>query len=176
MKQFLLMLLCALSLSAAAQYMITERGYFYSPSGFTCKHGHIYTADMTTMVKAGWYSRDDWDQHYLVDRVIEIPSGAEVIPSHLLYNPTGEPATGCNWLYAVIIPKSVQWIATDAFLMPQVVFFSGETQVESAPVVKSDDARELARFDVAGNKLSAPEPGVNIVLMSDGTAHKVLVK
>ena len=176
MKRILFLLLLTMSLSASAQYMITEKGYYYNPDGYTCRYGHIYTKDFKTMVKAGWYGREDWDQHYLVEKLIEIPSGAEVIPSHLLYGPAGEAATGYNWLYAVVIPSSVQWIATDAFLMPRVVFFSGESDVESAPAIQVDkNATELARFNIEGQRLDAPQPGVNIVLMSDGTAHKILV-
>lgn len=133
MKKVLLLLFAMMSLAASAQYMITEKGYFFSPDGFKCKHGHIYTKDMKTLVRTGWYGRDDWDQHYLVEKLIEIPSGAEVIPSNFLYNPGGEAATGYNWLYAVVIPSSVLWIAPDAFMMSRVVFFSGETPVESAP-------------------------------------------
>jgi hypothetical protein len=177
MKKTLLLLFAMVSLATSAQYMITDKGYFYSPDGFKCRHGHIYTNDMKTLVRTGWYGRDDWDQHYLVEKLIEVPSGAEVIPSHFLYGPAGEAATGYNWLYAVVIPSSVQWIATDAFLMPRVVFFSGETPVESAPEINADpNATELARFNVEGQRIDGPQPGVNIVLMSDGTAHKVMVK
>lgn len=177
MKKTLLLLFAMVSLATSAQYMITDKGYFYSPDGFKCRHGHIYTNDMKTLVRTGWYGRDDWDQHYLVEKLIEVPSGAEVIPSHFLYGPAGEAATGYNWLYAVVIPSSVQWIATDAFLMPRVVFFSGETPVESAPEINADpNATELARFNVEGQRIDGPQSGVNIVLMSDGTAHKVMVK
>jgi len=177
MRKILFLLFSVLSLAASAQYMITDRGYFYSADGFQCKHGHIYTKDMKTLVRTGWYGRDDWDQHYLVEKLIEVPSGAEVIPSNMLYGPAGEAATGYNWLYAVVIPSSVQWIATDAFMMPRVVFFSGETPVESAQNIQADpNATELARFNVEGQRIDDPQPGVNIVLMSDGTAHKVMVK
>lgn len=177
MRKLVFLLLSMLSLAASAQYMITDKGYFYSPDGFKCKHGHIYTKDMKTLVRTGWYGRDDWDQHFLVEKLIEVPSGAEVIPSNFLYNPVGEAATGYNWLYAVVIPSSVQWIATDAFMMSRVVFFTGETPVESAPGITADpNATELARFNVEGQLLDGPEPGINIVLMSDGTAHKVMVK
>lgn len=130
MRKILLLLLASISLATSAQVMITDKGYFFSPDGFKCKYGHIYTKDLKTMVRAGWYGRDDWDQHYLVEKLIEIPSGAQVIPSHLLYGPAGEAATGYNWLYAVVIPSSVLWIAPDAFLMPRVVFFSGERRWE----------------------------------------------
>ena len=42
--------------------------------------------------------------------------------------------------------------------------------------VNSSDATEVARFTVDGRAISAPEAGVNIVKMSDGTVKKVLVK
>ena len=149
MRKILLLLLASISLATSAQVMITDKGYFFSPDGFKCKYGHIYTKDLKTMVRAGWYGRDDWDQHYLVEKLIEIPSGAQVIPSHLLYGPAGEAATGYNWLYAVVIPSSVLWIAPDAFLMPRVVFFSGESEVGAAPQLNADpNATELARFNI----------------------------
>ena len=62
-------------------------------------------------------------------------------------------------------------------MMPRVVFFTGETPVESASIIQADpNATELARFNVEGQRIDSPQPGVNIVLMSDGTAHKVMVK
>ena len=33
-------------LNLNAQNMITEKGYYYSPNGFVCYEGDIYTADM----------------------------------------------------------------------------------------------------------------------------------
>ena len=177
MKKILLLLFALLSMSVSGQTQITDKGYFYSPDGFKCKHGHIYTKDMKTLVRTGWYGRDDWDQHYLVEKLIEVPSGAEVIPSNFLYNPVGEAATGYNWLYAVVIPSSVHWIATDAFMMARVVFFTGETPVESVSSINADpNATELARFNVEGQRIDGPQSGVNIVLMSDGTARKVFIK
>lgn len=178
MKKFFLFLFALMTLAcASSQEMITDKGYFYSAEGFTCKHGNIYTSDGKTMVRSGWYSRDDWDQHYLVDKLIEIPSGAQVIPSNLLYGPAGEAATGYNWLYAVVIPSSVKWIATDAFMMPRVVFFSGESEAEAIEAVTPDsNATEIARFNIEGMRITQPQQGVNIVLMSDGTARKQLVK
>ena len=49
----------------------------------------------------------------------------------------------------------------------------GSTGIE---VVKANDATEVARYTVDGRAISAPEAGVNIVKMSDGTVKKVLVK
>lgn len=42
--------------------------------------------------------------------------------------------------------------------------------------IKTDAASESARYNVAGQRLSEPQPGINIVRFSDGTARKELVK
>jgi len=42
--------------------------------------------------------------------------------------------------------------------------------------VKENKAKEIARYTIDGIKLSAPQKGVNIVIMSDGTTKKVFVK
>ena len=49
----------------------------------------------------------------------------------------------------------------------------GSTGIE---VVKANDATEVARYTVDGRAISAPQTGVNIVMMSDGTVRKVIVK
>ena len=70
-------------LNLNAQNMITEKGYYYSPNGFVCYEGDIYTADMKNMVKSCYpFIRDLTSFHH----EIRIPSGAEVIPSHLIYH------------------------------------------------------------------------------------------
>lgn len=43
-------------------------------------------------------------------------------------------------------------------------------------VEAATDAREVARFSVDGRQLSTPQPGLNIIRMSDGTSKKVWVK
>ena len=43
-------------------------------------------------------------------------------------------------------------------------------------VVKNSDATEVARYTIDGRAINAPQAGVNIVKMSDGTVKKVLVK
>lgn len=43
-------------------------------------------------------------------------------------------------------------------------------------VEAATDAREVVRFSVDGRQLSAPQPGLNIIKMSDGTSRKVWVK
>ena len=40
----------------------------------------------------------------------------------------------------------------------------------------TDDVTEIARYDVNGRKLSAPQKGINIIRYSDGSAKKIIVK
>lgn len=66
-----------------------------------------------------------------------------------------------NWQEQVVSP---------AFRIDDLV----STAVEEVEAVT--DAREVARYSVDGRQLSAPQPGVNIIKMSDGTSKKVWVK
>ncbi len=66
-----------------------------------------------------------------------------------------------NWQEQVVSP---------AFRIDDLVS-TGVEEVEAA-----GDAREVARYSVDGRQLSAPQPGLNIVRMSDGTSRKVWVK
>jgi hypothetical protein len=40
----------------------------------------------------------------------------------------------------------------------------------------SDNAVETARYNINGHKINAPQHGVNIIRMSDGTVKKVVIK
>lgn len=46
----------------------------------------------------------------------------------------------------------------------------------NAPISATPAAQEKARYAIDGRKLSAPQSGVNIVVMSDGTTRKIIVK
>lgn len=181
MKKILVMLaVFCLSSSVFAQVEITEKGYFYSPDGFVCKDGNIYTADMKTVVRFGFLSDQagqSWDEDYGYKMVI--PEGAEVIPSNVLYHPT--PHHHINntrdCLYSVVIPSSVKYIAVDAFIFPFVRFFNsgGSLSIPEKTNEKSN-TREVARYNLQGQKIDNPQSGINIVQMSDHTAHKELIK
>ncbi len=51
-------------------------------------------------------------------------------------------------------------------------YSSRQTGVETVGVA---DAVEVARYDVAGRRLSAPVKGINIIVYSDGTTRKVML-
>ena len=42
--------------------------------------------------------------------------------------------------------------------------------------ISTTEVEEVARYNAQGVRLNAPAPGINIVIMSDGTAKKVIVK
>ncbi len=61
--------------------------------------------------------------------------------------------------------------------MDQVVspaFRIDDQAYSSVATVGSDDAREVARYNLAGQRIDANTPGVAIIRMSDGTARKVI--
>lgn len=66
-----------------------------------------------------------------------------------------------NWQEQVVSP---------AFRIDDLI----STAVEE--VAAAVDVREVARYSVDGRQLSAPQPGLNIIRMSDGTSRKVWVK
>ena len=55
-------------------------------------------------------------------------------------------------------------------------FFFYDTVEAGVESVNADDAVEVERFNLDGTRLTAPQKGINIVRMSDGTTRKVLVK
>ena len=55
-------------------------------------------------------------------------------------------------------------------------FFFYDTVEAGVENVDADDAVEVERFNLDGTRLTAPQKGINIVRMSDGTTRKVLVK
>lgn len=182
--KFLLLVALLCSVGVSAQVDITDKGYFFSADGFTCKNGNLYTADLRTMVRAGYAEvniDDPYDyQYYAYTSIIEVPSGAEIIPSNLVYSPTGMRYASSSTTemracrYIIIIPSSVHFIATDAFMMPNVLFYTGESSVQTLST--DNNVKEVARFNLNGQRLREPQEGINIVLMDDGTARKVLVQ
>ena len=183
-------MLLLLSGKTYSQTEITDKGYFYSPNGFVCKNGNLYTSDMKTMIRRGYSTNDSFNDnedkfvgsYWNLSQSLIIPSGCEIIPSNIIYQPSGQTMagrTGAHSMgYDVYIPSSVKYIALDAFMSPFVRFFSSDSQSTSIRenVDEAVNAKEVARYNLKGIKISTPESGINIVQMSDRTAHKELVK
>lgn len=180
MKKILVALTMGLciTLNINAQDMITEKGYYYSPNGFVCYEGDIYTSDMKNMVKSCYPPLRDKNKNSF-SNIVKIPSGSEIIPSHLIYHTDGKLInSGNNTTYCVLIPSSVKYIAVDAFLIPYVKFISEETELASVRSYSTKDEKvfEIARYNLQGQKMDSPERGINIVQMSNHSSHKELIK
>ncbi len=55
-------------------------------------------------------------------------------------------------------------------------FFNVESIVAGVESQFVDDATELERYNANGIRLAAPQKGINIIRMSDGSTRKVIVR
>ena len=177
-----LAIICALS--AMAQEKSTD--YIYSPDGFkvitvscpmytperggssTCTG--LYSADGKVLVQAIYDTFGSRSSYFYVK------AGTEVIASRAFQAFEGG---------MVYFPSTVTSIAPDAFTSittkSSIVLglYDKATEIPSrAPAVASDnaEAKEVARYTLEGRKIASPQPGINIVEMSDNTAKKELVR
>ena len=75
----------------------------------------------------------------------------------------------------VYVPKGTY----DDYWLSEFGYFENIVEFEATGinnVVTSNDAKELSRYSVNGQRLSAPTKGLNIVKYSDGSVKKVAVQ
>ncbi len=135
-------------------------------SWFDCK-------EQTVEVSYSPYCADQW----LALDVEEVP-GEFFMPGFgyfyrgSLQNVTNGSQTGWYDLRIKLTDASGNW--QEQVISP--AFRIGNSDPTGIKVVTSCDATEVARYTIDGRAISAPQAGVNIVMMSDGTVKKVLVK
>ena len=133
---------------------------------FDCK-------EQTVEVSYSPYNADQW----LALDVEEVP-GEFYMPGFgyfyrgSLEDVTNPSATGWYDLRIKLTDLSGNW--QEQVISP--AFRIGNSTPTGIEVVTSNDATEVARYTIDGRAISAPQAGVNIVKMSDGTVKKVLVK
>ena len=65
----------------------------------------------------------------------------------------------------------------ETFYGEQQTFRTGEIDPDGIEGVEaSEDAVEVARYDLQGRKIAEPQKGINIIRYSDGSTRKVMVK
>ncbi len=144
-------------------YIVDMNTYY---SWFNCK-------EQTVEVFYSPYCADQW----LPLEVNEVPSeffmpGFGYFYRGSLQSVTNGSQTGWYDLMVKLTDASGNW--QQQVISPAFRIGSGSpTAIET---VNNDDATEVARYTVDGRAISAPQAGVNIVKMSDGTVKKVLVK
>ena len=75
----------------------------------------------------------------------------------------------------VYVPKGTY----DDYWLSEFGYFENIVEFEATGinnVITSNDAKELSRYFVNGQRLSAPTKGLNIVKYSDGSVKKVAVQ
>ena len=75
----------------------------------------------------------------------------------------------------VYVPKGTY----DDYWLSEFGYFENIVEFEATGinnVITSNDAKELSRYSVNGQRLSAPTKGLNIVKYSDGSVKKVAVQ
>ena len=136
-----------------------ERGVYSTCTG-------LYSADGKVLVQA---TLSNSSYYY-------VKAGTEVIASRAFQGLDGA---------LVYIPSTVRSIAPDAFTSmtakSAVVrgFYDQATETATrvnAPEPAEADPSEVARYTLGGMRVDDPQPGVNIVRMSDRTARKVMAK
>ena len=87
---------------------------------------------------------------------------------------------GAAYLKEIYIPSTVSLIGDDAFAgctSLQGIYFGQEgspTGVRSADTRHSDDAEEVARYNLSGRPCSPNEKGVQIIVYSDYTTRTII--
>ena len=84
---------------------------------------------------------------------------------------TGEALNGWFDLKIRLTDAAGNWqeqVLSPAFRIDDLAY-------SSVANIGSDNAHEVARYNLAGQRVDTNTPGVAIVKMSDGTAHKVIV-
>ena len=123
---------------------------------------------------------------------LTFPSGVTEIGDHAFYDCSGltsiyvyaekMPKLGTNMFggcdakkCTVYVPKGTY----DDYWLSEFGYFENIVEFEATGinnVITSNDAKELSRYSVNGQRLSAPTKGLNIVKYSDGSVKKVAVQ
>ena len=79
--------------------------------------------------------------------------------------------------YFIVIPSGVVKNAAGDLNERIVIKLLGATLADvKAPTTETGSKTVVARYNMQGQKINAPQPGINIVKYSDGTTQKILVK
>ena len=89
-----------------------------------------------------------------------------------------EPFADCPNIEKVFVPKSLVEDYEEQLDLPEEVEFVGEEPATTgiASLSSATDAVEVARYNAAGQRISRPVKGLNIIKLSDGKVIKHVVR
>lgn len=184
MKKFFLFVVCCFTaLCSFGQSQITDKGLIYSEGGFKI----IKVGEQNIGYSTGLYSNDGKVLVMMLKNDCNdgllIAYGTEVIAKNAFR------AFSLGW--TVRIPSTVKYIDPGAFsgmkdgstceygmyiddIKTKQIMADDAAAVSKVNV--DENAKEVARFNLQGQKLSKPDKGINIVQLANHAAKKVLVK
>lgn len=87
-----------------------------------------------------------------------------------------EPFADCPNIEKVFVPESLVEDYEEQLDVPEEVEFVGEEPTTISSLSSSTDAVEVARYNAAGQRISRPVKGLNIIKLSDGKVIKHVVR
>ncbi len=87
-----------------------------------------------------------------------------------------EPFADCPNIEKVFVPESLVGDYEEQLDLPEEVEFVGEEPTTISSLSSSTDAVEVARYNAAGQRISRPVKGLNIIKLSDGKVIKHVVR
>ncbi len=138
------------------------------------RNGVYECMPMDVTVEYSPYGEENW-QELVVEEVPELfqMPGWGYFYRASLADVTGKATQGWFDLRFMLQDEAGNWqdqVVSPAFRIDDLI----STAVEE--VAAATAVREVARYSVDGRQLSAPQPGLNIIRMSNGTSRKVWVK
>jgi len=150
------------------EFYASDFHYHYYPDLWK---GAFECQPMEMTVEYAPYGTEDWNE-LAVEEVPELflKPGWGYFYRGSLAGVTGEGEKGWFDLRFRLQDASGNWM--DQVVSP--AFRIDDQAYSSVATVGSDNAREVARYNLAGQRIDANTPGVAIIRMSDGTARKVI--
>lgn len=177
MMRKVLFLLLALLMSTAAKAQEIEKIDKFASGYINGTYVNKYKTIDGVLYAVGYEGTKDWI-------LVRYPAGSRNI-SYTVHPNCHRIARGAfegaAYLRSVYLPETVSFIGEDAFAgctSLQGVYFGesdpiGARSVESA---SDGDAKEVARYDLAGRPCSPSDKGVQIIVYDDFTARTIIVE
>ncbi len=150
------------------EFYASDFHYQYYPDLWT---GVFECQPVEVTVEYAPYGTEEWNE-LAVEEIPELyqEPGWGYFYRGSLAGVTGEGLNGWFDLRFRLQDASGNWM--DQVVSP--AFRIDDQAYSSVATVGSDNAREVARYNLAGQRIDANTPGVAIIRMSDGTARKVI--
>lgn len=87
-----------------------------------------------------------------------------------------EPFADCPNIEKVFVPESLVEDYEEQLDLPEEVEFVGEEPTTISSLSSSTDAVEVARYNAAGQRISRPVKGLNIIKLSNGKVIKHVIR